>query len=412
MSGVPGRRALRAGTLVALAMAATLVTGCWSRRELDTLGFVMAIGVDRAVEDRKIQLTVHIAKPFAMVARSEAGGTLENKPFWVVSSTGYTVFEAMRNLVSQSPRRPYWSHSRFVLIGEDFAREGIGDILDQFQRDPRMRHRAWIVIAKGARASDLLQVEFELEPMPSEGGMGILLATRAELSTAVADYTLHTFLLDLEGEGVDPVATRAEIVRRPHEFDIRGDLTREVIGASARITGAAVFRDDKLVGWLNKPETRGLNWVTGRVKSTVIVIKKPGDEDNLIGLNVVRARGSFAPHVEGEEISVLVKIEAEAAVEDVQGFVDPLKSPGFWDSMERRMATVIRNEVLAAVEKAKELDADIFGFGAELNRRAPKKWEAIKDRWDQEFRRVRVEVDVRARVTRPGLAIRSVRIME
>ncbi|MEW6228159.1 MAG: Ger(x)C family spore germination protein [Bacillota bacterium] len=407
---MPVDRALIISALVIFVMMATTMTGCWSRREIDTVGFLMAIGVDEAREKGKIQLTVHVAKPFAIGGGAETKGTTEEKPFWVVSSTGHTVFEAMRNLVSQSPRRPFLAHSRFILIGEEFARRGIGDVIDWFQRDGEMRRRAWIVVAKGAKASDLLQVEFELEPMPSEGGMGIVMATRTELSTTITDCTLHCFLQQLEGEGADPVATRAEIVLRPQEFDIRGELRREKVGASARITGAAVFKDDKLVGWLNKPETRGFNWIMGQVRRGIIVIKKPGEEDRFIGLEILRAKGRFRPDFKDGRVSVTVGIEAEANVGDVQGFIDPLRFPEIWASMERRMATVIKNEVMAAVAKAQELGSDIFGFGAELNRRNPEKWAEIKDMWDDEFPRVDVHVEVKAKLRRSGLAIRSTRI--
>ncbi|MDK2931640.1 MAG: spore germination protein [Bacillota bacterium] len=402
-----GKRALRAAALPLIAAIMATAAGCWNRREIETVGFVLAAGVDEAREEGKIQLTVLIAKPFAIGGGMETHGSAEERPFWVVSSTGYTVFEAVRNLFSQSPRRPFWAHCRFIVIGEEFARKGIRDVLDWFDRNGEFRRRVWIVAAKGAKASDLLQTEFELERMPPEGAMRLLQAARTELST-VGEDMLNDFLQKLEGEGIDPIATRAEIIPRPQEFDIRGELKREKIGGSPRLTGAAVFRNDRLVGWLNKPETRGFNWITGRVRSGIIVIEKPGEEGKFIGLEILRAKGSFKPEVEDGRVTVTVKVEAEANVGDVQGFIDLLRSPELWASMERRMATVIENEVLAAVAKAQELGSDIFGFGAELNRRDPKKWaDEFRDRWDEKFRDIDVHVEVKARLRRSGLVIRS-----
>ncbi|MGE5587013.1 MAG: Ger(x)C family spore germination protein [Clostridia bacterium] len=407
-----GKRAMRAAALLLIATTMATATGCWSRKEIETVGFVLAGGVDEAQEEGKIQLTVQIAKPFATGAGEGASGTTEEKPFWVVSSTGFTVFEAARNLFSQSPRRPTWVHNRFIVIGEEFARKGIRDVLDWFERNGESRRRVWMVAVKGARASDLLQAEFELERMPAEGAMGLLQSARTELST-VGEDMLNDFLQKLEGEGIDPIATRAEIVPRPQELDIRGELKRETIGGSLRLTGAAVFKNDQLVGWLNKPETRGFNWVTGKVQRGIIVIEKPGEEGKFIGLEILRARGGLKPEVRNGKVSVTVKIEAEANVGDVQGFIDPLRSPELWDSMERRMATVIENEVLAAVAKAQELGSDIFGFGAELNRRYPRKWaDEFRDRWDDEFREIDVEVEVKAKLRRTGMMLRSARIKE
>ncbi|MGE5573678.1 MAG: Ger(x)C family spore germination protein [Bacteroidota bacterium] len=405
-----GERTLRAAALLLVPAVMATATGCWNRREIETVGFVLAAGIDEAREEGKIQLTVLIAKPFAIGAGMGTHGTTEEKPFWVVSSTGYTVFEAVRNLLSQSPRRPFWAHNRFIVVGEEFARKGIGDVLDLFRRDGESRLRVWMVVAKGAKASDLLQTEFEIERMPPEGAKGLLEAARTGLST-VGEDMLNDFLQRLEGEGIDPIATRAEIVPRPQEFDIRGELKREKIGGSLRLTGAAVFRNDRLVGWLNKPETRGFNWITGKVRSGIIVIEKPGEEGKFIGLEILRAKGAFKPEVRDGRVTVTVKVEAEANVGDIQGFIDLLKSPELWASMERRMATVIENEVLAAVAKAQELGSDIFGFGAELNRRDPKKWAGeFRDRWDEEFRDIDVQVEVKAKLRRSGLVLRSTRI--
>lgn len=400
-----GLRRAAAGLLLTMALMTT--AGCWNRREIESIGFVLAAGIDEAPEQGKIQVTVQIAKPFAIGGGEAVRGAADEKPFWTVSSTGYTVFEAVRNLLSQSPRRPFWAHNRFILIGEGLARKGIRDALDLFCRDGESRLRVWMVVVKGAKASDLLQAEFELERMPSEGGMGLLQGARQGLST-IGEGMLNDFLQRLEGEGIDPIATRAEIVPRPQEFDIRGELKRETIGGSARLTGAAVFKDDRLVGWLNKPETRGFNWVMGKVRSGIIVIENPREEGKFIGLKILGARGGFKPEVRNGKVTVAVKIEADANVGDVQGFIDLLRMPEAWSSMERRMATVIENEVLAAVAKAQELGSDIFGFGAELNRRYPKKWaDEFRDRWDEEFRKIDVKVEVKAKLRRTGLTVKS-----
>ncbi len=104
---------------------------------------------------------------------------------------------------------------------------------------------------------------------------------------------LNEFFQRLATGGIDLVALRAEIIPKPQHFDIRGELWRERIGASPRITGAAVFRKDRLVGWLGKQETRGLLWVMGRVRSGIIVIEHPADSDEYVGLEILRAKGSF-----------------------------------------------------------------------------------------------------------------------
>ena len=59
--------------LIALIMV-VMLTGCWSRRELETLGFITAVGLDHAREEGKIQLTVQMAKPFAITGSVNRSG--------------------------------------------------------------------------------------------------------------------------------------------------------------------------------------------------------------------------------------------------------------------------------------------------------------------------------------------------
>lgn len=397
----------KAAILTILSALSLTATSCWNRREIESLGFVSAVGIDRSKEDDQIELTVHIVKPFAM-GTVEQGSSLE-KPFWVASAKGRTTFDAIRNFLDISPRRLFWAHNNLIVFGEELARKGVLDVIDVFYRDGEPRRRANILVVQGTTAREFLQAEFELERLPAEGIRGILLAARTGLST-IATPTLNDFLQMLEDEGVEPVALRAEIIPKRQTFDITGDLLRTEVKALGRLSGAAVFKDDKLVGWLDKYETRGLNWVKGQVKSGILVINQPGQEDKFIGLEILRAKGGVKPETTDDRIVFTVKVEAEANVGDVQGFINFMDPPEIWSVLEQRMADAIRNEIMAAVAKAKQLGSDVFGFGAELGRKNPKQWAKLKDRWDEEFRRIDVKVEVKAKLRRFGLASRRVKV--
>lgn len=77
---------LRAAATVLLVLAVISSAGCWSRREIQEIGFALLIGLDHAAEEGKVMITVHIAKPFSLLAAG--AGTAEEKAYWQVSSTG------------------------------------------------------------------------------------------------------------------------------------------------------------------------------------------------------------------------------------------------------------------------------------------------------------------------------------
>ena len=392
--------------LIALIMV-VMLTGCWSRRELETLGFITAVGLDHAREEGKIQLTVQMAKPFAITGSVQTA--VQEKPFHVMTATGHTVFEAVRNLNSISPRRPFWTHARFIVFGEDMARDGIQEALDFFDRDGEPRRTSFVMIVQEAKASDFLQVEFSQEPLPSEGVFALLQGTRLAQST-VAAMTVNDLLQSLEGEGIDPITVRVELIRLEEDIDIGGDVLRDQIKAKTRMTGSAMFKDDRLVAWMNKPETRGYLWVTGQVKSGIININEPTVQDAYASLEIVSSRGSFKPQLTRDGIKVLIQVEVHANLGEMQQYIDIRKEPALWVSMERRMAEVVKNEIMAAVEKAQHFGADIFGFGAEIKRRHPKEWPRLRENWEEEFKRLPVEVDVKSRIKRAGLVLKRASI--
>lgn len=391
--------------LVVMGIGLLLLGGCWNRREVETLAFVMAAGIDKAAEPDKMQLTVQIARPTALVSASGAGGgSGSERAFWLVSSTGYTPFDATRSFAAQSSRRLFWAHNRWMVIGEEAAREGIQDLLDFFVRDGETRRTVRLAVFKGGKASDFLQTELEMERLSSEAYIGIVQNSRIGLSTAV-DIDIHHFLLSLAGEGIEPVAIRAEIIDRPPDVDIRGQMERSVISSAPRITGAAVFKGPKLVGWLDKPETRGYNWVVGEAKSSIIVIKRPEDENKYIGIELIRAGSNITAEMVGGRPTITIAIEAEGVVGDIEDMLLVTDSVAAVTSMERRMATVIANEVYSALEKARELGSDIFGFGQAFYRQHPKEWRHLKENWnDQGFQELEVKVEVKSSIRRSGLA--------
>ncbi|MBC7335948.1 MAG: Ger(x)C family spore germination protein, partial [Clostridia bacterium] len=266
-----------------------------------------------------------------------------------------------------------------------------------------------VMVVDGSRAADLLQAEFELEPLPAEGLFFLEEGVRTQLSTGLV-VELGDFLQMLEDEGIEPVAERVELVRKlPGE--ITGKLERREVLSSPKLSGAAAFKGDRLVGWLNERETRGLLWVKGEVRGGTVVVPQPEVQGKFATLEILRAKSKVRPVKKDGKVAIAVKVETEAELREAQAFLDPVNNRELLASIERRLATAIRSEILAAVRRAQaDLRSDIFGFGATVHRSLPRDWRRLRDNWDGLFPSLPVEVEVKARLRRSGLAGRSIQI--
>lgn len=388
--------------MLLLLLITALISGCWDRREIDKLAFVSAIGIDKTA-DGKISLTAVIHKPF-VIETSEGGATTQERTFWLTSSSGQTAFEAMRNFERHSPRSLFFAHNRFLVFGEEYAAQGVREALDYFDRDRQIRRTTRIIVVQGMTAADFLRSEFELDLSPPTGGMTLLENAAKRLATTV-DTNLNDFLIMLKEEGVEAVAGRVDvIVKNPGSME--GELLRDEIIQSPILNGAAVFKDDRLIGWLGEAETKGLQWVRGRVVNTPLIIENPQEKGKLISLEVIHASSDVRPSVSSGKPAIKVVIQLAGNIKETHGKFQP--DHGHIQEIEQKLAAEVEKEIGMVLRRCRqEFHADIFGFGAAINRKFPHHWDLLQDRWDEEFTRLQVAVDVQAKVRIAGAIIRG-----
>ncbi|MEW6228035.1 MAG: Ger(x)C family spore germination C-terminal domain-containing protein, partial [Bacillota bacterium] len=268
------------------------------------------------------------------------------------------------------------------------------------------------LVTKGDTAADFLQVEFELAKVPAEGGLGLVQNVTAARSSFIRTE-LNDFLMALEDEGVEPVAGRVETIVKAGPEEKPGELERKVIMKSPAVVGGAAFKGDRLVGWLDETETRGLLWVLNKVKSGVVVVRLPGGQGGVVGLELRGGRAKVSPELRDGKVTMNIEIRTSANIGDLgdsQPPLDPRIDPALIPALEERLAQAVKDEVSRALARAQvDLRSDIFGFGAAIHRSLPKEWHKLKGRWDEEFPRLEVNVKVKATILHPGRSARSVR---
>ncbi|MDI6881063.1 MAG: Ger(x)C family spore germination protein [Desulfitobacteriaceae bacterium] len=371
--------------LITLILSLLWITGCWSTRELDRLAIVLGTGVDLE-KDGQVKLSLQIVKPAEMKVSPEGGIGGPGKPALLLSHQGQTVFDAVRSFIAINSRRMLFSHNQVVIFGESLAKHGIGPVLDFFERDPELREEAFLLIAQG-EAQDILAVPDGLEKVSALAFHNALSAS--DFLSKSMKVTFNDFILAYNNKASAAVAPRIELVKGEGE-------------QSFRIDGMAVFRKDKLAGWLTERETRGLLWVMGKVKSGILVLQDdPGGQDGPISMEIIKAKSKIKADFEEGKPSITVEIEEESNIGEETKPID-LTIPEKIKEIEQKQAALITNEIEAALHKAQILNADIFRFGEELHRADPKAWSEIKDRWEEEFPDLEVQIKVITKVHHIG----------
>lgn len=372
--------------LISCILLLIMLPGCWNRRELNTLAIVQAVGIDRT-EDGQISLSLQLLKPSAVNSPTSAKGG-ESQGVWVVTSKGETVFDAFRNATMQTGRKPYYPHNTIIVLSEAVAKNGIGDVLDLANRDHELRKLVYVFISK-RKAEDIIKSEHEQEKIT-----GKAIENLAKLTFA-ASKVPEISLLDLDKN----LASKTNDSIIPGIALVQGDA--ETKAKNVKLEGTAIFKRDKLIGWFDAKETRGILWILGNVKSGIIVVPTPSDETKKSSIEISKASSRIVPERIDGNLVLTVNVQAVGNLGEQMSTADLVKPESFKE-LEEKMASVIEKEISSALEKAQRWEVDIFKFGTEVHRQFPKEWPELEKNWREEFQKLQVNIVVDAKLRWAG----------
>ncbi len=377
------KKNIKSGLKILLIIVLALsLSGCWNRRELNTLAIVMGIGIDKGQKDGEIELVAQIVDTTSMKSGSN-GESSGNSAYLNLTGTGKNPISILRSFTHEVSRKLYVPHNQMIVFGEDLAKDGVRDSLDLFLRDHETRLTVNVFVSRG-KAKDIFQVKPELAKIPTAD---ISLRTGAQSATSetvtLTVFDLMTCLSSKTHSAVAPIV------------EMRENEGEKV----AIISGGAVFKDDKVVGELDKTETRGYLWAVGKVESGIINLNFKNEQ---INLEIVKANSKITPEIK-DDGTILFKIKiTEAGIISTQTGSENFGEVENVKLIEKAAGESIKKEIEGALKQARDLDSDIFGFGEMIHQKYPKEWKELEDVWDSRFKKLDVDIEAEVKITAAG----------
>ncbi|UOF88823.1 Ger(x)C family spore germination protein [Fodinisporobacter ferrooxydans] len=380
--------------LICFILSFTLA-GCWNRRELNQIGIVSAMGIDKL--GNQYLVTIQFVNP-GEVATQKGGAN--RAAITTYQDQGSTIEQAIRRMSTIAPRKSYYSHLQMLIIGEELAKNGVGKTLDFLSRDHELRTDFYIAVAKSQRAEDILNILTPVEKIPSQN-LFSKLENSDKVWAATGTIKLDEMMSNLMSKGKEPVLTGIQVIGNQSIGGTQKNVQFANPPAKLKYTHMAVFRRDKLIGWLNEKESIGYNWTqSGHTHSTVFNV--PAPKHALIGVEIVRTKTQTKGMIKHGKPQFDIDIQAEGNIGEVQSDVDMTKTKTIEDIQKKAEQDIV-DKVERAIKKAKAYKADIFGFGEVIHRTDPKTWKQIKNHWEkQEFAKAAVTVHANVKIRRVG----------
>ena len=131
---------------IILSLCLFTLTGCFDTKTLESLSYVIAIGLDKGTNN-SLKLTLQFASPSSSSSNDKSGSSQFSNT--TTTTVECNSFESGINLInSYISNKVNLSHTKIVVISEDLAKEGIEEYICAFINNIEIRDKCHIIISK------------------------------------------------------------------------------------------------------------------------------------------------------------------------------------------------------------------------------------------------------------------------
>ncbi|MCM3628591.1 Ger(x)C family spore germination protein [Paenibacillus glycanilyticus] len=400
-------RFMRIAGVIMLCCSLTIAcTGCWDQTELNRSSLVTGMALEPG-DHMKYKVTFEVVN--ALETDPNKGGK-GGTPTAVFSKEGNSIAEATQKINENLERMILISHIRVIIIDERLARKGINQFIDVLQRNRYIREDVLVLVGKGSKASDFLKTVYA---RGQYAGYKIQLQveTYRKVYGGIPRSHLYDVAQALLTEGRVLLLGAISITGDVEKSESLDAIKTVYPAAVVRMAGAAVFRGDKLIGFLSNEHTRMVMLASDYVNNTLFAI--PGPDVNpsnpgAIAVQFYHMHSHMHVKMDGNTPKVRVVVEGDGKITSIDENIKLSTIQGF-EKVEAMTRDYVNEQMLKTVSYVqKKFGVDVFGFGQHYYRYHFRKFKPFAQNWDSYFVKAEVKVDSNFTLRRPDLKTQKV----
>ena len=310
------------------------------------------------------------------------------------------MYETQRKYSLENSRNVYYGHIRVLVIGEELARNGISEILDVMKRSREPRSDFYVMVAKDTSAENILKILTPLDKLPANKLFHSL--DKSHKSSAKTDAVpLNQFIEDLVTKGTNPVLTGVEIKGNINEGGDQDNLKHSTPPTRTVYKNVALFKKDRMLGWLDDNQTVGYNYVTNNVINSSGIVK--GEDGGSIVIEALSTHTKQSVKIEQGIPHIFIDVNAVCNVQEVMS-TDDLEDEKVITQLEKKSEQKIIERMQSSIQQISDkYNVDIFGFGRTIYRSKPKEWRKLLNKYGHEYlKHLPIHYKVKVNINRIG----------
>lgn len=413
----------------------TTLTGCYDYREMNTLAIVSATEINKIGDE--YQVSVQAINP-----QAPDKNTVSQAPFIIYTGTGKTIQEAYRSITLSASRFMYSNHLDLLIINEKIAKENISYLIDYYTRNPGIRTEFYVLISKD---DNILSVTTPIDEISSAS-----IKESIENDYKYYGVSSRTTFIEFVNMNLNPnleiVLPTIELVKdtptedknineeKNNNEDINANKDKdnnenndknksnnsedknnksnqeenESDGTSNKNTekteiknkyllgGYAIFKNNKLVGYLNNKESINYNIITNNIKNTIITYEC--SKNKYLAIEITDSSSS----IKTKNNKVSININLKGNINESHCNIDITKNKNIKKishEIEEKLNKEIANDILNVRDN---YHTDIYKFKDIIYKHDYSYYQKIKNNYDEAYQNLDISVKTNIQLVEKG----------
>ena len=364
--------------------------GCNDYAELNKLSLVTAAAIDK--KEDKYEVTLLIANSPKQDTSAKEGEAKTT----VYKAKGKTIAQSIKNIDKKTPKQLYFSHINVVVISEEIGKEGFLKIADWLIRNPQTRNRFYLIGVNKNKASDVLKIISPLESFPSQSIATLIESNKN--SRSIGDTASYSnFIGRILETGYEPIMPTININGNPKKGAKQENVETSEPSTYLSLGNLAIYKGDKLVKTTTKKESEMIHIINNEAKELLYYIKYKNNKANIFSNNLktkikLKNQNNLDIYIKGT--GTIYEMNGPLNLNNIKNI----------KKLEKKWNKKLKKDIENTINKIKtEYKSDIFGFGNMIYKNYPKRWEKIKNNWnDKYFKELKIKIHANTKIVSTG----------
>ncbi|MDU2266083.1 Ger(x)C family spore germination protein [Clostridium celatum] len=313
-----------------------IFSGCFNYNDINKVTFSTSIIFD--VDDlNQCVIYLDCVKPYRSANDSSDKGRRI-----IYKGTGKTALEALNSINSVSSYKLNYSQTRAYIFTEKAARNGIKKFLDLINNNSEFQMKPSAFVYYGD-IDDLLETV-----STDEEYLGLFLndlVGKDKYNEKAVKSNINYYLSNILMGSNTALLTSI-------------DLKEDALDKKVEISGASIFKDNKLVEQIDNKDSLMYNLLMGTTKAGTLDIANPQSKENFVTLEILDGGISDVLKYDNKKFKLIKNINLEVSISEIQGKLTVDSSA--LDYIKVNEEAYINGYTQYIFEKYKKKDLDIF----------------------------------------------------